>query len=351
MISFKIFNPQVIVEQVKESKDNTALGAAYETATALHVHDITGSKHNKSPEHVKRMAEIKREHDENMAKLPEDKRAAVLEAAKKSGDAYVKSLAENHGIKPEDIHEVHHTYAGIDKLIGKKVSRAGNPHDIVIKTKDGRMHGASLKFKPGTLANTTANRMDELNNQFNIKTNLNNVWESAKKKIGIDKLTNAQLKEIRDKPEIVKANQEAQSEAAHHHATAFNSASTEDQKALLRHVMKSHPDMPYDYVVGSKGTSEPIERKKHHIMVDKAKNFKAVSRPGGQVHIYDHEGNHLLTFEHRPTHGSFLSIQTNAKYGTGKPTGPVNKEAGVKAHNTAPGFALPFHSPEEYGSK
>ena len=53
--------------------------------------------------------------------LTPEKRAKVLKGADRAASAYLESLGKQ-GIKPTDIHEVHHTSTGIDKVF--KISTA-----------------------------------------------------------------------------------------------------------------------------------------------------------------------------------------------------------------------------------
>lgn len=353
MISFLNFLLEEYLEErdtsaaAAASANNNALGAAYETATALKLHSMTGSSKNKDAAHKKRIDRMQALHDASMAALPPDKQKQVLEYANNSATAYLESLKKNKGIKPEDIREVHHTYAGIDDLVGKKVDRAGNPHDIAIKTKDGTMHGASLKFKPGTLSNSTINTFDAASNAAGIKTDINGIWNKAKKKAGLEGLSGKEIKARRDDPDIIVANRAAQAAAAKHHSEAFNAAKPEQKKAMLQSLMKTSPDLDYDYVVGSKKTSEPIMQKKHTQVVNNAKDFKATHTPGGVVHIHDQDGNHVMSYEHRPTHGAFSSVQVNGKLGnlgSKKPAAAkppttkqtVKKVIGARVRNPAP---------------
>jgi len=308
------------------SGSNTALGAAYETATALRLHALTGSSKNKNKDHLARIKAMEDLHKQSMKALSPEKRKQVLEYANNSATAYLESLKKNHKINPADIAEVHHTYAGIDSLLGKKVDRAGNPHDIVIKTKSGQLHGASLKFKPGTLSNSTTNTFDQASNAAGIKTDITGIWNAAKKKAGLAGLSGKEIKARRDDPKVLAANKAAQTAAAKHHAEAFNAAKPAQKKMMLQSLMKTSPDLDYDYVVGSKKTSEPIMQKKHTQLVNNAKDFTAQHTPGGVVHIYDQAGNHVMSYEHRPTHGAFSSIQVNGKLGTGKPAGPTSAD-------------------------
>jgi hypothetical protein len=300
------------------TEDNQALGQAYETATALHLHKITGSSQNKDPEHLSRIRKMETDHESAMKKLTPEKQKQAVESGKKSAEAYVSSLKTNHGIDAKDVHQVHHTYAGIDKVIGKKVSQAQNPHDVAIVTKSGKVHGASLKFKPGTLSNSPVKSFDTTSNKHGIQTNTAGIWDQKKKEAGLAGKSGKEVKQLRDNPEIKSANAKAQHDSAKHHTDSFNKATTQQQKSFMKDITKSNPDVDYDYVVGSKGTSEPIGSKKIPQLIHSAKSFKATHNGTNLVHIHDHEGKHLMTFEHRPTHGAFSSVQVNGKYGTGK---------------------------------
>lgn len=306
-------------ENILTESSNYELGAAYETATALHLHNSTHSERNTSTEHLERIKKMKNLHDEAMSKFPADKQKEIMQRGKDSANAYLKSLKTNHGIHPHHVEEVHHTYAGIDSLVGKKVSQHMNPHDIAIKTKDGKLHGASLKFSPGTLSNNPTKAFDKMSTEMGIKTDTHGVWNHHSGKAGLSGMTKKQKKEVRDNPEIKDANMEAKKQSALHHTDSWNGAKHEDHKKFLQHITKSDPHIPYDYVVGHKGgTAEPIKDKHIHKLISNAKSLKATHNGTNLVHIHDHEGNHVMTFEHRPTHGSFISTQVNAKYGTGK---------------------------------
>jgi hypothetical protein len=158
-----------------------------------------------------------------------------------------------------------------------------------------------------------------------MSTDTKGVWAKHEKKAGLHGMSKAQKKEVRDNPEIKTANSAAKKASALEHMRAWNSGKTAQHRKMLQSITKSNPHVPYDYVVGEKGgKAEPIADKHIHKLINNAKSFHAVHNGTNLVHIHDHAGNHLMTFEHRPTHGSFISTQVNAKYGTGKP------KAGVK---------------------
>jgi hypothetical protein len=301
------------------SLHNTAYGAAYETATVLHIHEHTAAKNNKDPEYQAKIQKVRENHEKAMSSIPDHLKKRALDAARSSGDAYLKSLSDNHGMKPENIHEVHHTASGIDQHVGKKVNRAANPHDVVVKGKVNNksiIHGASLKAKAGTASNNPINSFDK---NSGLKTNVAGVWADHRKKYNLNGKSVKDIKQIRNNPDIVQANREAQNAAAEHHKEVFKNSSLEDQKHHLRHMLKlNKPDLEYDYVKGEgKGSAVPREQMPHAKAINDAKSFKIVPSSGAPntFHIHDEKGNHIATIEHRTTHGSFISPQVNAKFG------------------------------------
>lgn len=297
------------------NEHNKAYGEAYETATVLHIHNNTGAKSNKDPAYQAKIKEVKRKHDAAMKSIPKHLQDKAKQAAKDSGTAYIHSLHANHGQKPADIGEVHHTHLGIDDHVGKKVDRAQNPHDLIVKGKKGFIHGASLKATAGTASNNPVKAFDK---NSGLKTNTSSIWEKAKKKAGLEGKTKDEIKKVRDKPHIVKANQETQRKAANHHSDAFNKSDLATQKKHVGFLLKAHSDLPYDYVKGEKGGSATPHHMLPHIQaLKKAKSLHSTV-DNNRVHIHDHQGNHIATIEHRTTHGSFSSPQANAKFGSMK---------------------------------
>lgn len=297
------------------SSHNKDYGEAYETATVLHIHKNTGARHNADPEYRSQIKEIMRSHKDAMSRLPPHLQDRARVAARDSGTAYINSLQSNHKMKPEDIHSVHHTHLGIDAHVGRKVDRAQNPHDLVVKGKKGFIHGASLKATSGTASNNPVKAFDR---NGGLKTNTSSIWDKAKKKYGLEGMSKADIKKIRDNPKIVKANQETQRQAAIHHAKAFGKSDLATQKKHIGFLLKSNPDLPYDYVKGEKGGSATPHHMLPHLQaLNKAKSLRTTV-DNNRVHIHDHMGNHIATIEHRTTHGSFSSPQANAKFGNMK---------------------------------
>ncbi|MFZ9472697.1 MAG: hypothetical protein ACO26H_03265 [Sediminibacterium sp.] len=313
MISFIDF----LVEEKENHNEN--FGVAYETATALHTHNSTGAKDNKDPEYRKRIEEVEKKGREAFNKLPDHLKKRAMEAAKSSSDEYIKSLEKNHGIKAKDVTEVHHTSKGIDEHVGEKTDRIQNPHDILVKTKGGKMHGASLKATQGTLSNNGIGTFDS-QNAGHIKTDVSSIWEKGKKKAGLEGKSGAEIKAARDDEKVKAINKETQAAAAKHHADQFNNASPENQRKHLKYIMKSEkPAIPYDYVNGEKKKSVPSNELEHAQSIEKSKGFHAHQEEGSNlVKIHDEHGKHIATVEHRPTHGAFSGIQVNTKIGSMK---------------------------------
>jgi hypothetical protein len=314
MLSFKSF---LISEEAgsDEAKSNTALGDAFETATVLHIHNNTGAKHNTSPEYVKTIEAVRKKHAAAVSSLSPDKASKAIEGGRQAGAAYIDSLKNNHKMNPADVHEVHHTSLGIDKHIGKTVDRASNPHDLIVKGKNGFIHGSSLKLTKGTASNNSAAAFDE---KAGLKTNIAKVWADGKKKAGLSGMKNKDIKQIKKNPEIVRANRETQQAAANHHAEVFNAADHATKVKHLGYLLKGRPDSPMDYTVAGKNSSStPIHKVPHIEALHKAKSIKATVA-NNRVNFHDEKGNHIAYVEHRPTHGSFISVQANAKFGNMK---------------------------------
>lgn len=317
------------------SATNTALADAYETLTALEVHNNSASKDNKDPEHQKRIANMQAKHKAAMALLPPEKRKDVIQRARDSANAYFESL-KKEGINPEDIKEVHHTNKGIGPLLGRDVSQAKNPPDIAIRLKKPNakygagpnkdLHFASLKFSAGTASNNGIGSMDELGTDpSKIKTNLRSVWQEGAKRSGADQISKAELRRLRkssdpkDKKEFERLTQEyykTQSDAMDHHISAFSGASVDQQRDHLAYLMKANPDERYHYVVGEKGgKSVSIENHPNVQALNAAKSFR-MEKKGSLIHVYDDQNRHLLAIEHRATRGPWSGTQVNAKYGS-----------------------------------
>jgi hypothetical protein len=265
---------------------NTHFGNAFEAHTIYRLHRMTNSLNNQDPEHQKRIIAIKKLRNESLSKLPKHLQKEAIRLARNASNAYLSSLKNNHNISADDIHEVHLTNNGISQAIGRKVSQRANPHDLIIKTKDGKFHGASLKAREGTVSNNGLKTFDE-HSIFNGKhTNVKSTWSGQ---------TNGEA-------------------AANHHQQEFNSGSLEEKKAHLHYLFKSQPDVSYDYVDANKNKAIPIGIHPNVKSLINATNIRAEHR-GANVHFYDQDGKHLAYVEHRRP-GKGKSPQANAKFGS-----------------------------------
>ena len=348
---------------------NTALGVAFETLTALHLHDRTDSSKNKDPEHLKRIEEIRAKHQKALAFLTPEKRAKVLKGSDRAATAYLDSLGKQ-GIKPTDIHEVHHTSTGIDKVFGSKVNQSQNPHDIVVRTKrphpsafgpNNDLHGTSLKLTQGTLSNNGVGEMDKVAASHGMKMNMGDIWNKGYKDT-VGDMPKKEVKKIRDREDVAGGYLKTRDKVLKHYQNAFNNpegATPEEklanQKKHLAYLMKSNPDMNYDYTNAEKGYSKPVSDLDHVKAVQSARSF-STRVTDSMMHIYDHEGKHILSVEHRATHGPWSSIQVNAKLGSMKATGQPAKAHPAAAVNPpedkappAPVQAPPAQRPDSGG--
>lgn len=321
MLKFHQFLTEEVTPSAAGSAGNTAMGDAYETATVLHIHNHTAAKQNKDKDYKAKIAAVQQKHKEAMAKLTPEKQADVMKKAHDSATAYLGSLEKHEGIKPEHIHEVHHTNLGISSHVGHDVVRADNPHDLIVKGKKGRskfMHGASLKATSGTASNNPSASFERQSAAHGMDTGTTKAWTEGKKKAGLTGKTAKEIKEVRKDAKVVEANRVAQQNSAQGHATAFNKAKPAQQKEHILHFLKAHPDLPYHYVVGEKGgKSIPIEKHPAVAALNNARKVTATVK-NNNVHFHDENGNHIATAEHRTTHGSFSSPQTNFKFGSVK---------------------------------
>lgn len=294
------------------SSHNQNYADAYEIATALHLHHMTNSKHNPDKAHQGRMSELNKKGKEAFDKLPPHLQHRALDSAKSSADAYLHSLEKNHKIKPADVHEVHHTNKGIGHLVGHHVPQNQAPHDVVIKTKKGDMHGASLKATSGTASNNTPEAA---------VPGLNAHYADHAKKAGLEGKSKAERKELAksDSSYAAKAKQ-ATIEAAAKHQEHFSSLSHKDQLAHVHHMMryndKTH--IPLDYVNGQAKKSVPYHELPHVKLANTAKKFTMEhDKSSNSTKVYAHNDSgkhHLITIEHRYTHGPFNAPQANAKF-------------------------------------
>lgn len=293
---------------------NEIMGRVYERETALQLHHRTAASRNTDPEYNKKIQAMIQKHEEDKKLLPPQVLDTAIKRAHKSADAYLESLQNNHGIFDHEIHEIHHTSKGIDNLVGEKTDRTQNPHDVVIKTKKGKLHGASLKATSGTLSNNGLGPFTSHAEMTGIGGNTHKIWKSSIANAGLEGKSIKEIKAMRNDPTIKSQYKQTQLDSAGHHTLTFNNASHENKIKHMEMLMKLgyNKNIPYDYVNGAKGTSEPIEQKKHVELLRKAKSLHAVQK-GNRVFIHDHEGTPILDIEHRSTHGAFVGNQINAK--------------------------------------
>lgn len=301
------------------SSINTHMARVYERETALHIHDHSAAKHNKDKKYQAEIAKMRAEHEEDKKNLPEKVRKEAIASAHRSAKAYMGSLKKHQNIDPSEIKTVHHTGA---MSLGDKNQ---NPQDVIISYQQGGpngikgLHGASLKKTQGTLSNNTTKSFAAMNKNMGtqIGANIPDIWEKGKKKVGFAGKPKSETKPRRKDEDVVDQYKKTQHESAKHHAESFNAASHNHKRRSLVATMKLNYDreIPYDYVNGEKGTSKPVEEMPHAKALLASKSFHA-TQAGNLVHIHNEKGQHLLTYEHRSTHGPFHSDQINAKLGS-----------------------------------
>lgn len=359
MLKFSFFSNLLEAKKIEEPLDageagnasNSALGNAFESLFALRMHELTGSRNNNDPEHIKRIESIRKTHEESLPKVSEKKRSILAERTEKGVKAYLESL-KRQGVNPEDIIEVHHTNNGIDRLVGRKVRRSQNPHDVTIRLNKSHPNGfgpnkdllgPSLKFTAGTASNNGVIELDKVSREeHGIDLGMNDTWDEGKVAAGIKGKPVKEIKKIRDNPKIERAYQETRGRVLSNYQKSFMDAPLENQKKHLGYLMKAHYDAPYEYVNAEKGYSTPIEELPQMKAMKNAQGFTARLTPT-TMHVYDHEGNHILAIEHRATHGPWSSIQVNAKYGTmQKPGDPKTKKHKAADPDMQPPPAPPY---------
>lgn len=292
---------------------NTLKSKVYEHETVLAIHDKSGASSNDNSEYQSKIKKLRDQHEINKMALPDKVRENAVSAAHKSAHSYMQSLGKQ-GISSEDISEVHHTAHGIDKHIGEKTDRSQNPHDLIVKTKQGNIHGASLKETSGTLSNNGIGTFSVHGHETKIGHDTSKIWAEGKSKAGLNGLSDKQIKEKQKDENVKQAYRDTQHSAAAHHVESFNAASHNNKTNHLEMLMKLgyNKKAPYDYVNADKGSSTPIEDLHHVKLLRDAKHLSA-KQSGNLVHIHDENNNKILTVEHRSTGGPFRRNQVNAK--------------------------------------
>jgi hypothetical protein len=295
------------------NRHNEMMGRVYERQTALNLHDSTAAAENKDPEYTAKISAMRAQHEEDKKHLPANVLKTALERAKRSSDAYLKTL-ESEGISHRDINKVHHTSKGIDHLVGHNVERSQNPHDVVVETKSKQLHGASLKATSGTLSNNGLGVISAHGQDTGIANNVGAIWKKGIKKAGHEGKSIKEIKEKRKDPAVKSIYKDTQLESAKHHVDSFNEASHDDKLKHMRMLMKLNYEkkVPYAYVNGETGKSTSIDHLDHVNRLNNAKSLYAVQK-GYRVMIHDHTGTPILDIEHRSTHGPFANNQINAR--------------------------------------
>lgn len=323
------------LQEAAGSAENTKMADAYERGTALHIHDNSGAYKNPDPAYQEKIAKMRAQHKKDIAALSSPaRRKDIMQKSKLSGEGYLQSLEQNHGVNRRDITHAHHTNKGIDSVIGREVDRKANPHDVMVqfsrqngKKVKGGVHGTSLKATTGTASNTPIGSFDR---DSGIGTNLSSVWTKhlhnaglSGKQISTADSFRPQRKKLQTQKKIIDSYRAGQAEAATHHAKKFGSAPIKAQKQHLRNILKLNPDVGFDLTKGD-GSSVPIDKSPHADAINKAKSFSTEVRKN-VVHFFDHAGNHIGMVEHRGVKGPMASLQANAKLGTLKPPRAVKK--------------------------
>lgn len=311
------------------SKHNSAYGAAFEAATVMHTHFSTAAATNADPEYLKKINAVHAKGKAALAKLPHHLAKRALQNGKSASEAYLKSLQANEGIKPEDVFEVHHTPNGINHLTGRDDDQSSTPHDMVVrttkKTKRGsNLHGTSLKSTQGTASNNGPGVVPGLSTHFKqhleAQPKLANMGNKDRKAyVKAEKIKNGG-KGSDEFHKIKAAAKQACETAAEHHTSYFNNLSHEEKVKHAHKLMRYNSDTPIgcDYTNGEKGTSVPYEQHPAVKAVSESSHI-TMERHGTSTKMYGHKDGkkiHLLTIEHRYTHGAFTAPQVNAKFGS-----------------------------------
>lgn len=276
--------PHSLIQKPPGQDYNHPMAQAFEAATAIRLHQAHGLT---SGEHAKKLRQLNDTYQTNIKKLPFFFRNQVNRRAKNAANAFNQSIQGkgkvveiNHITKKTPITKVSSNVPGGDQA---------NPHDIHVKFESGEETGASLKHSSkGTISNNSTASIDS-RKHFNDNLNLSQHSEN----------TNAM---------------------AQHHAETFQSGTLEQQKKHLHYLLKSDPDFDYHYVDAEKGTSTHYADMPHYSAINNAKSFTVkASKSGRSFHVYDHDGNHITSIEHRSKHGPGSKPEVLAKLGNIKP--------------------------------
>lgn len=312
----------------EENAHNSAFGAAYETATALHVHKMSGSAKNNDPAHKSRIKAITKAHKQAISSLPKHLQQKAISHGRASAVAYLSAMKQHHNVNPSDIKEVHHTPNGPGHLIGRTLNRADNPHDITVRLKKpvhfggahidpSDVHGASLKATEGTASNNGIGAFDKKSIAHGIKSNVSGAFHKAMEKTGLASDKATRKLQVSKNPNKFKAGyQGAQTTAAKHFTKAFNSSSLDSQKRHITDMLRLKPDLLMHKVNGEKGTSIPTSESPHAKAIAQAKSITATHQTNGMIHYHDHTGAQIARSDIRTTHSGYTGAQHNYMLGS-----------------------------------
>jgi len=231
---------------------NTEYARYYESLVAHHVNtEVQKAKKNK----VKGDPFDTETHKKALASNP-DLIQKAEKNAKDSADQYLSLLQKTEkeggrGIKLSDVESVHHTAQGIHPVTGNEQhGRDNNPHDVLLKLKNSKFVGASLKGGQETVSN----------NGF------------GKISVGDRKLNPEHRGDIE--------------RAANEHVNMFNTASNATRREHLRTLFKGRPDVPLDRV-GFKNKKPFAETN------EKSEHIKSINHPHNEFAMH-HVGNGVI---------------------------------------------------------
>lgn len=231
---------------------NTEYARYYESLVAHHIHtEVQKAKKNK----VKGDPFDTKVHREALASNP-DLIQKAEKNARDSADQYLSLLKKSEkeggrGIKLSDVESVHHTAKGIQSVTGNEQhGRANNPHDVLLKLKNNKFVGASLKGGQETVSN----------NGF------------GKISVGERKLNPEHRGDLE--------------RAATEHANMFNTTTNAIKREHLKTLFKGSPDVPLDRV-GFKNKKPFAETN------EKSEHIKSINHPHNEFAMH-HVGNGVI---------------------------------------------------------
>lgn len=306
MLRFKTFILEGAVSDVN--------GKMHELTTAYH---LNGGKHvgSEQEEHFKSLSS-------GMSKEEIDRH---MHRGKVTADAIKKRLADNG----EDVHSVHLTSkAGdIKKLTGHDESQHDNPSDVMVKTKDGKYRGYSLKTvnKKGGHAGISNPGHGRIDSELGIST-----MDHLKKAHAEleDKHPELKGKSMAEKKTMSKESSSLKSSATEHMKKAHNAVvsdiankvkSMDDHervKFFRHHFHMNHSKVSHERVTAH-GDKEVNVRIEHPGYQGDNVRHVEVSHSGTNInfHVHDHEGNvHKYALRAKGSSGPFSSLKFSGEY-------------------------------------